>query len=174
VATHTTIPVSEYLATSYRPDCDYIDGELRERNLGEREHALLQLIMGSIFRENRRKWDIVAMTEQRVQVSASRFRIPDITVLRADAPVEPIVTHPPLLVVEILSKDDTLRGMRERVDDYLIFGIEHIWLLDPGQRRAYICSSHGFEEPGTPELIIPGTPVRVALHPLWAELDEQR
>ena len=46
------------------------------------------------------------------------------------------MTHPPLLVIEILSKDDTLRAMRERVDDYVVFGIQHIWLLDPGQRRA--------------------------------------
>ena len=174
MATHTTIPVSEYLARSYRPDCDYIDGELRERNLGEREHALLQLIVGSIFRENRYEWNIIAMTEQRVRLSATRFRIPDICVLRAGAPVEPVVTHPPLLVIEILSKDDTLRGMRERVDDYLVFGIQHIWLLDPGQRRAYVCSSHGFEEPGAPELTIPDTPIRVALAPLWSELDEQR
>jgi hypothetical protein len=25
-------PVSEYLQTSYRPDREYVDGELRERN----------------------------------------------------------------------------------------------------------------------------------------------
>ena len=31
------VPVSlqEYLETSYRPDCDYLDGELLERNVGE-------------------------------------------------------------------------------------------------------------------------------------------
>ncbi|HXO32648.1 MAG TPA: Uma2 family endonuclease, partial [Candidatus Acidoferrales bacterium] len=45
-------------------------------------------------------------------------------------------THPPLLVIEILSKDDTLRAMRERVDDYVVFGIRHIWLVDPGQRSS--------------------------------------
>ena len=45
MATHAAIPLSEYLATSYRPDRDYVDGELQERNLGEREHALLQLIL---------------------------------------------------------------------------------------------------------------------------------
>ena len=35
------IPVSEYLATVYRPDGDYIDGEVLERNLGEQAHSLL-------------------------------------------------------------------------------------------------------------------------------------
>src|SRR5579875_879313 len=27
------ISVEEYLSTSYRPDCDYVDGEIEERNL---------------------------------------------------------------------------------------------------------------------------------------------
>jgi hypothetical protein len=35
MATNVLIPVSEYLKTSYSPDCDYVDGEVQERNLGE-------------------------------------------------------------------------------------------------------------------------------------------
>jgi hypothetical protein len=34
-ATPLPISVSEYLHTSYRPDCDYVDGVVEERNLGE-------------------------------------------------------------------------------------------------------------------------------------------
>ena len=36
------IPVEEYLSTAYRPDCDYIDGEIHERNVGERDHSRTQ------------------------------------------------------------------------------------------------------------------------------------
>ncbi len=39
MASTTQVPVSEYLKTSYRPDREYIDGELRERNVGKWEHA---------------------------------------------------------------------------------------------------------------------------------------
>ena len=42
MATNTLIPVSEYLNTSYSPDCDYVDGEVQERNLGELDHSDLQ------------------------------------------------------------------------------------------------------------------------------------
>ena len=43
MATATTlIPIEEYLRTTYHPDRDYVDGEIQERNLGEREHARLQ------------------------------------------------------------------------------------------------------------------------------------
>lgn len=31
----------QYLATSYKPDCDFVDGELQERNLGELEHSAM-------------------------------------------------------------------------------------------------------------------------------------
>jgi hypothetical protein len=36
------IQVSEYLDTGYRPDCEYVDGELLERNVGEWDHGRLQ------------------------------------------------------------------------------------------------------------------------------------
>ena len=35
----TEISLDEYLRTDYEPDCDYVDGELQERNLGEKEHS---------------------------------------------------------------------------------------------------------------------------------------
>jgi hypothetical protein len=52
MATATLIPVQD---TTYRPDRDYIDGELKERNMGERPHAALQGIFAGIFRQNRKK-----------------------------------------------------------------------------------------------------------------------
>jgi hypothetical protein len=41
MATTTKVPVEEYLSSSYRPDVEYIDGEIQERNVGEIEHARL-------------------------------------------------------------------------------------------------------------------------------------
>lgn len=39
------VPVQEYLSTSYRPDCEYLDGTLLERNVGEWDHSKLQARM---------------------------------------------------------------------------------------------------------------------------------
>ena len=91
--------------------------------------------------------------------------------MRSDNPKEQVVTHPPLICVEILSPKDTLRKMRLRVDDYLDFGAEHVWIIDPGLRRAYVCSKTGFLEPEGGVLEVPGTPIRVVLSELFAELD---
>ena len=76
------ISVDEYLRTSYRPDCDYVDGEVRERNLGEHEHSDLQSELLYYFRVRRKQWQLHAVVEQRVQVAARRFRIPDVCVVK--------------------------------------------------------------------------------------------
>ena len=48
--TGTLISVEEYLATSYRPDCDYVDGRIEERNLGELDHSSLQTAVAVFLR----------------------------------------------------------------------------------------------------------------------------
>jgi hypothetical protein len=47
----TMIPVEEYLQKTYRPDCDYVDGEIRERHVGQYDHSRLQaLILMELYR----------------------------------------------------------------------------------------------------------------------------
>jgi Uma2 family endonuclease len=94
---------AEYLVSSYRPDREYIDGVIEERHLGEYDHARLQSALLVWFRTREREWNIRAVVELRVQVSPTRFRVPDVTVLDRARPVEQIPTRPPLLVMEVLS-----------------------------------------------------------------------
>ena len=82
MATPVLIPVNEYLSTTYRPDRDYLDGELKERNVGEQPHAHVQGIIYAIFYNNRKTWGVRPLPEQRLQISSSRYRIPDICVIR--------------------------------------------------------------------------------------------
>lgn len=169
----TLLSAQEYLATSYRPDRDFVDGELQERNLGELEHSLLQGAIFAWFWMNKREWNVLPLVGQRLQVTATRFRVPDVMVLSAKQPRGPIITVPPLVLIEVLSKDDTLRSMRERVDDYLSFGVQHVWILDPATRRAYVCSQTAFQEPEHGELLVPNTPIRLVLSELFDQVDRE-
>lgn len=137
MAAGTAIPVEQYLRTSYRPDCDYVEGEVIERNLGEYDHAWLQTVLGILFRLREAQWNARAIVEQRVQVKAERFRVPDVCVVRKGE-IEQIVRRPPLLCIEILSKDDTVKSTHERISDYLAMGVPMVWLLDPQARRGYM------------------------------------
>ena len=167
------ISVAEYLATSYRPDCDYIDGEVLERNLGEKPHAGLQGYLGAIFFFHEAEWKLIALPEWRVQVSPTRFRVPDLCAIRPEGPTGPILLAPPLLCVEILSPGDTLSTMQRRVDDYVAFGVANIWLVDPVARLAWTADGAGIHSlPHNGAFTIENTPVRIPLADLYARLDK--
>jgi Uma2 family endonuclease len=134
--TGTSISVEEYLATSYRPDCDYVDGRIEERNVGEWDHSSLQAAIAAFFFVRRKQWGISIATELRVQVKPDRFRIPDICVVLGQ-PGEQVLTKPPFLCIEILSPEDRMSRVEQRIDDYLAMGVRYVWLLDPATKRAY-------------------------------------
>jgi Uma2 family endonuclease len=171
MATSALVPLREYLETSYRPDRDWIDGEVRERNMGEGPHAAIQAFLIGLFRERRIEWAIRVLPEQRVQTSEQHYRIPDVCVMQGTAPFETIVHTPPLLCIEILSRDDRMSEMQERVDDYLGMGVVMVWLVDPRRRKAFMTEPHGLHE-AVGELTVPGTPIRVTVADVFAELDE--
>ncbi len=164
----TSISLGEYLNTSYRPDRDYIDGRVEERNVGEHDHAALQAALILWFGQHQEDWRIEVLPEQRMRISATKYRVPDICLVSLDEPVEQILTKPPLACIEILSPEDTLRRMQERVNDYRDFGVGHIWVLDPTTHRGYDCTSSGFLE--ATEFEISGTPIRLVLSELFARI----
>ncbi|MGI8745269.1 MAG: Uma2 family endonuclease [Bryobacteraceae bacterium] len=142
----TLVPVSEYLSTTYRPDREYLDGVILERNLGEWYHSRAQMLLARYLSNREAEWGILVVPEQRVQVKASRFRVPDICVILGPDPQEQILTAPPFLCIEILSKDDTMSSMQERIADYIGFGVPYVWVLDPRSRRAYSVTAAGMQE----------------------------
>lgn len=169
-ATHL-ISVSEYLNTAYRPDVDYLDGEIQERNLGERDHSDLQFFFANYFNA-RQNWSLQAKVELRVRVREDRFRVPDICVLAADAPREQIVRTAPVLCIEILSAADTIHGMRERVRDFLQMGVREVWLVDPASRSVMLCSGNIMIEQTQGTLLLEGTPISIPVNEAFSVLDE--
>jgi Uma2 family endonuclease len=176
MATATFIPISEYLTTTYRPDCDYIDGEVKERNVGEQPHGRIEAIIASIFQVNRKAWSTRVTVETRVQTLSTHFRIPDICILRSSDPHDPIIRFAPYICIEVLSKADTLADIKTRTDEYRAMGSDlspvHTWVIDPWLRIGYIASARGFEHPADGVFTIPGTTIRIVLAEVFAELDE--
>ncbi|HEX4133020.1 MAG TPA: Uma2 family endonuclease [Bryobacteraceae bacterium] len=146
MAVGTLVSVEEYLHTTYHPDCDYVDGEVQERNWGERDHSSAQggilFYLWTRYPSLRRR----TLLEQRVQVKATRFRIPDVCVLAEDAPKEQIVRTPPILCIEILSPDDRMSRYLERVNDYFEMGVPLCWIIDPAAQRAWVATPGNLAE----------------------------
>ncbi len=172
--TGVTVPLAEYLETSYRPDCDWIDGERIERNMGEKPHTRIQQFLCQYLGNREQELDILVYPEQRVQTSATHYRVADVCVTRrgpAEDMDELIVTTPPLLCVEVLSRRDGLIDMQDRVDDYMAMGTMQVWVIDPFRRRAYIANEQGFLQPEENVLTVAGTGIRVPLEEMFAALE---
>jgi Uma2 family endonuclease len=167
MATALHIPIHEYLGTSYRPDREYVDGEIRERNVGKWEHARLQWLLAHWFGNHEKEWGITGSTEQRVRVAENRISVPDLVVLTAGAQPN-VLTDPPLLVNEILSPDDSYSDTQERAQDYRAMGVETVWIIDPKTRTGRMCS--GAEWVEAARLEVKGTPLFVNLPDIFSQL----
>lgn len=163
--------VREYLRTSWSPDCEFVDGRIEERNLGEKEHSIIQRYLTVLFAIKRAEWGVEVYPELRTQTRTTRFRVPDVLVMRAEDKFERYVTSAPLIAIEILSPEDRLTAMQEKAAEYRSFGVEHVWVIDPEARIAYRYTATALEEVSTGELSVPGTQVRVVLREMFAELD---
>lgn len=171
MASRAAVPVDEYLHTVYRPDCDYVDGEVIERNVGEFQHGMIKGILVGYFRELARKLPIRVLPELPMRVSVTRFRIPDICVmLKAQRP-EPVLTTPPFLCIEILSSEDRMSRVIERVKEFLSFGVKHVWVVDPQTRTAYSYTKEEGHEVQK-ELKTADPEISISLADLFSEMDE--
>ncbi len=165
--TPTLVSVNEYLRNAYHPDRDYIDGELLERNMGETPHGKLQMLLGWYFLNHSDTWRVTPSSEQRVQISPTRYRIPDACLIANDAPDALILRNPPVLCVEILSRGDSMTEILARVFDYAAIGVPAIWVIDPWLRRAFSATPDGtlLHEPDT--LTVPNTPIEIPVPDLF-------
>ncbi len=131
MATTTLVSVEEYLRSTYEPDAEYVDGVIEERPMGEDEHSAWQAALVTFFGIHRREWKIRIRPELRTRTSERRYRIPDVAILDAELPREPIATVPPLVAVEILSPEDRLARLVVRLGDFESMGVPAIYIIDP-------------------------------------------
>ena len=167
----TAVSIEEYLHTDYEPDCDYIDGELVERNVGEFNHSILQGILTGYFRALSRRLGLRVAPELRMQVSPTRFRVPDIVVMLRSQAVEPVLTAPPFLCIEIVSPEDRMSRLFERLKEYIAFGVKYVWVIDPISRTAHSYTSEGGCEVRD-QLTTHNPDISISLAELFTELDQ--
>jgi Uma2 family endonuclease len=91
-------------------------------------------------------------------------------VVAGPRPQEQIFTRPPFLCIEILSKDDRMSEMQERINDYLAFGVKYVWVIDPRTRRAYVHTADGSREVRDGYLRTENPEIAVPIAELFAEL----
>jgi len=131
------MPVEVYLRTSY-PDLDreYRDGDVLERTLPDYLHGKTQMLLLLFFGALRQSLSIFPCSEVRMKLREGLYLIPDVAVFHTMEPSQ-IPDTPPLIVIEILSPDDRLTQVRDKLDAFQKWGVAHVWLVDPHGRHLY-------------------------------------
>jgi len=170
MATSHLISIEEYLSSDYEPDVDYVDGRIEERNMGETDHAKLQGRLYFLLILRQEDWNLLALPEVRVQVAPTRFRVPDVCVVREEDADNPIITEAPLLCLEVLSPGQSLSAIRKRARDFFNMGVPEVWVFDPPTQTVYVCLPDSMTERKDGVLRLEGTPVELSLAEVFKAL----
>ena len=173
VASRTAVSFEEYLATSYRPDFEYLDGRLEAKAVVSPAHGRTQALLAIWFGTHESDWAIQVVVETRTQVRVERVRLPDVAVLGPGPLPERVLVGAPLVAVEVRSETDSDSDLKIRAADLEQLGVRNIWLLDPKSRTAEVWSGGAWQAVQQDLLSAIDSPIYLDLPWLWSKLGRQ-
>jgi Uma2 family endonuclease len=147
MATKALITPEQYLATQFEREPELVRGEIAERPFPNLIHGRTQQRLAVYL-------DGVGYccTEVRMRLAEDLYAIPDVAVFEGRGPEETVPASPPLLVVEISSSDDRLDAMLQKLEEYRVWGVQHIWLIEPELKRIHVYDHGSLREVSRLEL----------------------
>ena len=127
---------------------ELVDGVLLEKEMGFQESAIAMKIgrrLGNFIEG--KHLGVIAGADGMMKLAPGLVRIPDASFVRkaqfpggriGDAPIPNI--HPDL-AVEVLSPNNTVEEMDEKLDDYFTAGATLVWLIEPETRSVSVFTS---------------------------------
>src|SRR5580704_1457529 len=134
MSTKTQIRSEDYLRMTFEHDAEFVHGEIVERGMPDLNHGRLEGLIFSQFDRLRQSHGLFPCVEVRMKIAADLYRIPDVAAF-ACRTSQQVPDKPPLVVVEILSKDDRYSDVMQKLEEYREWGVAHIWVIDPSTKR---------------------------------------
>ena len=157
--------------------CELVEGKLVSLPFAPMEHGAVSANVSGVLRNWARKSGLGRILANEAGVLTKRD--PD-TVRGAEAAYVSyqrrpkgqrstgFAKHPPELIVEVIGRGQGWDAMVGKAAEYLGFGVDRVWIVDPDRRRAWVFRGDEepcvFEEDDTlsDEQILPGFSCRVA------------
>ena len=143
MATKTEITAGQYLETTFEHDAEFVHGEIVARPMPDNTHSRIQFLILMAIGRLIQSHPLFPRPELRVRLNENLYRVPDIAVFAGLPPAENVPSSPPLLVVEILSPDDRYHDLMEKLEEYRVWGVANIWVVDPLSKHLAIYSETG-------------------------------
>jgi Uma2 family endonuclease len=145
VATKTQIRSEDYLRMTFEHDAEFVHGEIVERSMKDYIHGRLEFLLGAEFAKLIPNFSLHPCLEVRMKLARDIYRIPDFAVFGAAPSNQHVPDTPPLVVVEILSKDDRHLDLMQKLEEYRQWGVPHIWVIDPSTKRFSMYTDLGLQ-----------------------------
>jgi Uma2 family endonuclease len=167
MATKTQIRAEDYLRMTFEHDAEFVHGEIVERSMPDLTHGRLEGLIFAQFDLLRRPHGLYPCVEVRMKIGADLYRIPDVAIF-ASPTSQQVPDKPPLVVVEILSKDDRHVDLMQKLEEHHNWGVAHIWVIDPSLRRFSMYTDLGLQNVSS--LSLADYPVQLTPAELFADL----
>jgi len=106
MATKAQITAEQYLHMPFDYDAEYVRGDIVERSSPDLIHGRIQFLIAQALVPVTRSQPLYPCFEVRMRVAPDVYRLPDVAVFAGELPKESVPSTPPLLVIEILARDD--------------------------------------------------------------------
>jgi Uma2 family endonuclease len=167
VATKTQITAEQYLRMTFEHDAEFVHGEIVERALPDYIHSRILVLLAALFESLRRTHGLWACAELRIKLAPEVYRIPDVSVF-ASPQQQPVPDTPPLIAIEILSKDDRHSDLMQKLEEYLTWGVANIWVVDPIAKRFSAYTHLGLQNVSS--FSLPNYPFQLTPSDLFSDL----
>jgi Uma2 family endonuclease len=167
-----------------KPTCEWVDGTLVEKPMGQRESVLTFMIIGELYLYvKKHNPGMFLGPDGLLRILPDVARAPDVSFIPwASLPGE---KHPPRsekvpalvpeLAIEVLSKSNTAREMERKRSEYFQAGVKLLWEIDPVSRTATVYTDVDRSTPIPPDgaldggAVLPGFELKLQDLFDWAE-----
>jgi Uma2 family endonuclease len=168
MATKPQVTAEQYLHMTFEHDAEFVHGEIVERAMPDRLHSKIQLRILMALGRLIQSCPLFPYPELRMRLEPGVYRIPDVSVFAREDPRESVPTSPPHLVIEILSKDDRHYDLMEKLEEYRVWGVLNIWVVDPYSKRLSLYTESGLQNVSS--LALAGYPLELTPAALFSDL----
>ena len=159
----SVLSASEYLATSYSPQMEYRDGVLVDRNVGEERHSRVQTCLAAYACSHESEWQVTTYIALTVKVRENWYALPDVCLYSWPGFDGRYPSVPPLLWVEVLSSEDRMVVVWDKVRELLANGVSFVWLIEAETLESQMWTASGVTRLADKTLRLPNSPIVIPL-----------
>jgi Uma2 family endonuclease len=142
MATKAQITAEQYLHMTFEYDAEFVRGEVIERALPDILHSMAQFRVSMRFAEAERDHRLFTCLGVRMRLAEDLYRVADVAAL-SSRPLEDYPERPPLVLAEIIAPGDRHHDLMEKLEEYRVWGVPNIWVVDPISKRLSLYTESG-------------------------------